>query len=77
MIESCIVPFRLARFQHIDFTGDYDIAFQQRLKTLNANQGTSKIVKADSETIIKMQKKEKTFPREKVLHLKLKRMEVL
>ena len=36
MIKPCAVPFRLARFQYIDFTKDYDTAFQKLLTTLHA-----------------------------------------
>ncbi|MBE7170783.1 MAG: TIR domain-containing protein [Williamsia sp.] len=39
MIEDCVPPFRLARFQYIDFRNDYEVAFQQLLKTLQAPPG--------------------------------------
>jgi hypothetical protein len=38
MIEKCAIPFRLARLQYIDFTGDYDAAFPRLLKALTAAQ---------------------------------------
>ena len=38
IIEDCAVPFRLARLQHIDFTDDYDSAFQNLLKTLHSSE---------------------------------------
>lgn len=41
LIHNCEVPFRLARFQRIDFTKDYDTAFQHLVQTLNAPQTTS------------------------------------
>ncbi|GEO09672.1 toll/interleukin-1 receptor domain-containing protein [Segetibacter aerophilus] len=36
MVETCPVPFRLARLQYIDFTGDYDSSFEHLLKAMNA-----------------------------------------
>jgi hypothetical protein len=35
VIDDCEVPFRLARLQYIDFTGNYDSAFANLLQTLN------------------------------------------
>lgn len=40
VIEPCSVPFRMARYQHIDFSGDYDTAIQQLLKTLNTEHSS-------------------------------------
>jgi hypothetical protein len=61
MIESCSVPFRLDRYQRIDFTGDYNTAFQQLLKTLNAEE-TNPEKKAhvrEASNVNKSQSKEK------------------
>lgn len=38
VIEDCQVPFRLGRLQHIDFTQDYNTAFDSLLKTLDTPQ---------------------------------------
>ncbi len=35
MIESCPIPFRLARLQYIDFKGNYDSSFADLIQTLN------------------------------------------
>jgi hypothetical protein len=42
LVETCSIPFRLARFQYIDFTTDYQQAFQQLLDTLNKNPSDAK-----------------------------------
>jgi hypothetical protein len=42
LVETCPIPFRLARFQYIDFTTDYQQAFQQLLDTLNKNPNDTK-----------------------------------
>jgi hypothetical protein len=55
VIENCTVPFRLARYQHIDFTGNYNTAFEQLLRTLNDNQGAAAIDIPKSESAIKAQ----------------------
>jgi hypothetical protein len=36
MVETCPVPFRLARLQYIDFTRDYESSFEDLLKAMNA-----------------------------------------
>lgn len=59
LIEDCKIPFRLARFQHIDFTGEYDIGFRQLIKTINVNQPASEIVKYESEAFNKLNSKVK------------------
>ena len=33
-IHDCAIPFRIRRFQYIDFTGDYDTAFNRLVKYL-------------------------------------------
>ncbi|MCW3079027.1 TIR domain-containing protein [Segetibacter sp.] len=38
MVETCPIPFRLARLQYIDFTGDYDASFDHLLKAMNASE---------------------------------------
>lgn len=38
MIETCPVPFRLARLQYIDFTGDYETSFEQLLTAMNTTE---------------------------------------
>jgi hypothetical protein len=37
ILESCPIPFRLARLQHVDFTKDYDSALEYLLKALKAS----------------------------------------
>lgn len=36
---DCKIPFRLKRLQHIDFTTDYDYAFQRLIETLDIEPG--------------------------------------
>ena len=36
-IHNCAIPFRIRRFQYIDFTGNYDSAFDRLVKYLEAN----------------------------------------
>ncbi|HKH59232.1 MAG TPA: TonB family protein [Flavitalea sp.] len=36
-IDDCAIPFRIRRFQYIDFTGNYDSAFDRLVKYLEAN----------------------------------------
>src|SRR6185295_1474101 len=36
ILESCPIPFRLARLQYVDFTKDYDTALEYLLKVLKA-----------------------------------------
>ncbi len=53
MIETCAIPFRLARLQYLDFTGDYESSFERLLAALNTSeadnlQPTHEEVKASS-----------------------------
>jgi len=41
ILESCPIPFRLARLQHVDFTKDYDSALEYLLKALKASDTTT------------------------------------
>jgi len=41
ILESCPIPFRLARLQHVDFTKDYDSALEYLLKALKAPDTTA------------------------------------
>src|SRR5512147_2448147 len=36
LIAPCDVPFRLSRRQHVDFTGDYALGFQQLLTSIGS-----------------------------------------
>ncbi|HLG24408.1 MAG TPA: toll/interleukin-1 receptor domain-containing protein, partial [Candidatus Nanoarchaeia archaeon] len=44
LIEKCEIPFRLARFQYIDFTGDYKRAFNDLLNTLRTQSSDQKSI---------------------------------
>lgn len=42
-IHNCTIPFRIRRFQYIDFTGNYDAAFNRLVKYLEANNEEFKV----------------------------------
>ncbi len=69
ILENCEVPFRLARFQHIDFTSNYEVALRQLQTIINANQTDCLLVNPD------LKAASKTPPNEK-LHLKSRKSEI-
>lgn len=42
LIDNCEVPFRIARFQRIDFASDYNTGLRNLVKTLNTKQSFEK-----------------------------------
>ena len=38
LLRSCVIPFRLRRVQHIDFTASYEMGFSQLLRALRIDQ---------------------------------------
>jgi TIR domain len=38
LLRSCVIPFRLRRVQHIDFTDSYEMGFSQLLRALRIDQ---------------------------------------
>lgn len=47
LLQSGNIPFRLKRLQYIDFTGDFDDAYQQLIATLNALSSPPAVPRAD------------------------------
>lgn len=64
MLENCSIPFRLARFQYIDFTKNYDTAFQYLLKTLNILQPGTPVTATAQTADVKPHTEEKTLQKE-------------
>ena len=48
LLQSGNIPFRLKRLQYIDFTGDFDDAYQQLIAALDALSSLHAVTKADA-----------------------------
>lgn len=89
IIDNCKIPFRIKRLQYIDFTVDYDIAFDHLLKALNnakppdlieaqqLNNIESKELNKEKETLKKIEEKEQAIKKINELKQTEKRPEIL